>query len=73
MPATDQVTIQHNESASNSIILLSDLDGRVLQQVNTLPHSYQTQLNIQQLAKGVYFIRISDGKTDLQSGKLIKQ
>lgn len=72
MPASDQVTIQHRQSTQNSIIRLYSPDGRMLQQVNALPFTFQTQLTIQNLANGVYIVRYSDGLADVQTSKLIK-
>ncbi len=72
MPASDQVTIQHKQSTENSMITLYSLDGRILQQVRATPFTLQTQLNIQNLANGVYIIRYDDGRADVQSAKLIK-
>ena len=72
MPASDQVTIQHKPSTGNAMITLYSLDGTILQQVNAAPFTLQTQLNIQKLANGVYIVRYDDGRTDVQSAKLIK-
>jgi Secretion system C-terminal sorting domain len=72
MPVNDQVTIQHKQSFGKSIICLSSLDGRILQQVNVPPYTYQTQLNIRNLTKGMYIVRYYDGNAALQTAKLIK-
>jgi Secretion system C-terminal sorting domain len=72
VPATDQVTIQHNQSFEKAMIVLSGLDGRVLQQVNVSPFTLQTQLNINGLAKGIYIVQYYNGKDRFQTAKLIK-
>lgn len=72
MPATDQITIQHRQSSENSIITLYSLDGRILQQKNAAAFTLHTQLNIQNLAKGIYIIRYDDGQSNVQTAKMIK-
>jgi Secretion system C-terminal sorting domain len=72
MPANDQVTIQHKQAFGKSTIILSALDGRVLQQVGVTPFTLQTQLNIGNLTKGMYIVRYYDGNANLQTAKLIK-
>ncbi len=72
MPATDMVTVEHKMSTGASVITLISMDGRVMQQVNVVPFTYQTQLNISQLVKGVYIVNFKDEKANAQSLKLIK-
>jgi Secretion system C-terminal sorting domain len=72
VPANEQVTIQHNPSAMPSMITLIGMDGRIVRQVYSVPYTYQTQLNIHTLAKGLYLVRFDDGQANIQIGKLIK-
>lgn len=72
MPATDLVTVQHRMSPEKSVITLVSMEGRVLQQVNVVPYTYQTQLNVNKLVRGIYIVRFNDGQANAQSLKLIK-
>lgn len=72
MPATDQVTIQHDQAAGNAMITISGLDGKIFQQVNAAPFTLQTQLNINRLARGIYIVRYQDGNKNPQTAKLVK-
>jgi hypothetical protein len=72
VPATDQVTIQHRKSSDNTVITLVSPDGRILQQVVAVPNSLQTQLHLNNLQKGLYFVRYSDGLDEVQVSKIIK-
>lgn len=72
VPATDQVTIQHRKSSDNTVITLVSPDGRILQRVVAVPNSLQTQLQINNLRKGLYIVRYSDGLGEVQVSKIIK-
>jgi len=72
VPATDMITIQHKESTSKSIITLVSPDGRILQRVLVSPNTYQTQLNVNKLAKGAYLVSYNDGETKVQSAWMVK-
>ncbi len=72
VPATDQVTIQHRKSSDKTIVSLVSPDGKILQQVIALPNSLQTQLHINKLQNGLYFVRYDDGQGEVQVSKIIK-
>ncbi|MBK8788513.1 MAG: T9SS type A sorting domain-containing protein [Chitinophagaceae bacterium] len=72
VPATDQVTIQHRKASDKTLITLVSTDGKVLQQVKALPNSLQTQLNLNYLKKGLYFVKYDDGKAEVQVSRIIK-
>jgi hypothetical protein len=72
MPATDQVTVQHGQASGSSMITVTGLDGTIFQQVNVVPFTLQTQLNINRLARGVYIVKYYNGKDDFQTAKLVK-
>ena len=71
-PAKDMVTIQHSKSSERSIITLTSLEGKVLQQVIAMPNTFQTQLNINRLTSGLYIIKYDDGHGDVQMSKVMK-
>lgn len=72
MPAADQVTVQHNQAAGKAMITVSGMDGTIFQQVNVVPLTVQTQLNINQLARGMYIVKYYNGIDNYQTAKLIK-
>jgi Secretion system C-terminal sorting domain len=72
VPANAMVTIQHNKSSLSALISLFTPEGKFLQQVRALPNTFQTQLNIDKLASGIYVVKYDDGNGDIQSIKLIK-
>lgn len=72
VPASEQVTIQHLKASPNTMITLYSAVGKLLQQVRAAPLTLQTQLNISNLAKGVYIVKYTDGMAKEQSAMLIK-
>ncbi|HMK03630.1 MAG TPA: T9SS type A sorting domain-containing protein, partial [Ferruginibacter sp.] len=72
MPAKNQVTVQHDPAMENTIISILSPEGKILQSKVVVPGSYQTQLNIERLAAGLYIVRYADGKGDLKTLKLVK-
>ncbi len=72
MPATDQVYVQHDKAPAKASIFIYGLDGRMVKQVQAIPNTYQTSLNISDLKGGIYLVKYDDGNGDIQSAKLIK-
>jgi len=72
MPATDMVTVQHNQSPVNAMLTVYTLDGRLLQQVSAGAFTVQTQLDIHKLAKGIYIVRYDEGGGNVKTAKLVK-
>ena len=72
VPANEQVTIQHAKATRNGVITLYSPVGKLLQQVKVAPLTLQTQLNISNLAKGVYIVKYNDGIAKEQAVTLIK-
>ncbi len=73
VPATDQVTVQHNKSPERTIITIVSPEGRVVRQVRASLNTLQTQVNISNLPKGIYIVKYDDGSGEVQSLKLIKK
>jgi hypothetical protein len=71
-PASDLVTIQHSKASANTLITLYSPVGKLLQQVKVAPFTYQTQLNVNKLAKGIYVVKFNDEQAPTQSILLIK-
>jgi hypothetical protein len=72
MPAKDQVYIQHDKAPAKVNISIYNLEGKMIQQVQAIPNTYQTSLNISKLMSGMYLVKYDDGNGDIQSAKLIK-
>jgi hypothetical protein len=72
MPATDMVTVQHPAYLSTTILSVVNMEGRVLQQRTVMSNTYQTQLNIQTLPRGIYILKLQPSDGMVQSSKLIK-
>lgn len=72
VPARDVVTVDHNKSSDRSVITLLSPDGKVMKRVTAIPNTLQTQVNINDLNRGVYIIRYDDGQGKVESVKMIK-
>lgn len=72
VPANEQVTIQHRKTSGKTTISLISPDGKVLQQVVAVPGTFQTQININNLQNGLYFVRYDDGQGNIQISRVIK-
>ncbi|OFY87547.1 MAG: hypothetical protein A3F72_20935 [Bacteroidetes bacterium RIFCSPLOWO2_12_FULL_35_15] len=68
-PATDKITMEVPEFKNTSLEILS-MDGRVLKNISL--QSEKTQLNISNLAKGIYILKVKNDKKIITK-KLIKQ
>ena len=72
VPATDYVYVQHDKAPVHVSISLFNMDGRLIKQIQTVPNTFQTRINISELKSGVYIVKYDDGNGDIQSAKLIK-
>jgi hypothetical protein len=72
VPATDELYVQHNKTPASATISIYSLEGRLLKQVQAVPNSFQTYINISNLKQGVYLVKYEDGQGDIQSAKLVK-
>jgi hypothetical protein len=73
MPAFRNVTIQHDRTGSNATLTLTTMDGRTVKHMALPEGSYQTNLELAQMAPGMYLVRIDDGNGAVETVKLIKQ
>ena len=69
-PATDKITIEILGAIKETILAIVDIEGQLLitQQINEL----KTQIDINTLPSGVYFVRLTNDKT-VEVGKIIKE
>jgi Secretion system C-terminal sorting domain len=72
VPATDELYVQHNKTPISANISIYSLEGRLLKQVQAVPNSFQTYVNISSLKQGVYVVKYEDDQGSVQSAKLIK-
>jgi hypothetical protein len=57
-PTQDEITIQSEDFAPNSVVTILDLQGRQVQ--STTLNTSRSIINVSNLPQGVYFIRIED-------------
>ena len=74
-PAYDHITIEFNTSTEESYsVKLTDVTGRVVvaQEHNSVLGENQIQVNLDQIAKGVYMLAIQKGETSLNKKIVIQ-
>jgi hypothetical protein len=59
-PATDHVTVNYSSSVENTIVQVIGLDGKLIMEQKA-QNTGQTTLQVGELKRGIYFIRVSDG------------
>jgi hypothetical protein len=72
VPANDQVYVQHDKAPVKATISVYSFDGRMVRQIQSIPNTYQTSVDISNLKAGIYMVKYDDGNGDIQSAKLIK-
>jgi Secretion system C-terminal sorting domain len=72
MPATNEFTVQHNRVSADAKMTIASVDGQILKVIIPAQGASHTPVDISRLAPGMYFVRLDDGKGDIQSAKLIK-
>ncbi|MCK9338363.1 MAG: choice-of-anchor J domain-containing protein, partial [Bacteroidales bacterium] len=70
-PANSEINVQLSASLHNGQIAIYDVYGKLLKQVAV--EGNLTTINIQNMASGVYFVRILDGNNILQTMKVVKK
>ena len=72
-PTTDdiQIIMPEIENLSNIQLQLFDLSGRLLQQER--PSSSNTTLSLNNLAQGIYILKVTDNQNILKTIKIVKQ
>lgn len=73
MPATSEVTLQHDRTGNNASITISTMDGRMVKQMSVASGSYQTKVALSSMAPGMYLVRLNDGNGAVETVKLVKQ
>ncbi len=73
MPATTNVTIQHDRTGNNANLTVTTMDGRTVKKMNLSAGSYQTSLQLSAMAPGMYLVRLDDGNGGVETVKLVKQ
>jgi hypothetical protein len=70
-PASDKVTVMLNNSNSNTMIQVLNALGQVVLTKSNV--SEKNELNTESLAKGVYFVKVSNGKESSTSKLIISK
>lgn len=73
MPAFRNVTIQHDRTGTNASLTVTTMDGRTVKQMALPAASYQTNLELNGMAPGMYLVRLDDGNGAVETVKLVKQ
>lgn len=60
-PASNKITILHTAVSNTSTINIYSIDGRLVKTVGLTPSALQTDINIADLPKGNYVVKINDG------------
>lgn len=72
IPARDEITVQHSRLGKTAKIVITSADGHILKVVIPREGASHTPVNISEIATGMYFIRLDDGKGKIQSTKMVK-
>jgi hypothetical protein len=73
VPAKNDITVQHRKLIGKARIIVTSLDGRVLQTVFPTPNSSNTPVTIGSLAPGLYMLRLDDEGGYTESVKFLKE
>jgi hypothetical protein len=73
MPATSDVTLQHDRTGNNASLTITTMDGRTVKQMPIASGSYQTKVTLNAMAPGMYLVRLDDGNGAVETVKLVKQ
>ncbi|HYC41133.1 MAG TPA: T9SS type A sorting domain-containing protein [Chitinophagaceae bacterium] len=72
-PARDNLTVEHARVSRSARITVTSVDGKVLRTLVPAPAASHTMISLSGLSPGVYFVRMDDGKGNVQSMKFIKE
>lgn len=72
-PVTNQLTLQHSSIEGAARISISSADGRIIKTIIPASHSLQTSVDMNNLQKGLYLIRIDAGNGTVETLKILKQ
>jgi hypothetical protein len=72
-PSHDKLNVQYNlEKADNAYLEIIDLQGRILRSMPLIYEHTNEEVNISDLANGVYFLRMSNSEKSVYYSKFIK-
>ena len=70
-PFSSQTTISFSEEQRNTVIKITDVLGKTIQQLTT--NNQQLTLDMTDYAKGIYFVQIMDEKKNVVNRKIVVQ
>lgn len=73
VPAGDYVYLQHEKAPARGIVKLMTIDGRILQRIQTVPNSMQTNIITTNLKPGLYIVQYENGDGMVETIKMVKQ
>jgi hypothetical protein len=75
-PATDRLTVEYNNNSENiqQLMLYNHLGQKVYQSEKiTARGNQKLEINISHLSQGIYFVKLSDGSSEIITEKVIKK
>jgi len=73
MPATNEVTLEHDIATSSSFISIMSIEGRLIRSIKPAAGQAQSTINVSAMKPGVYVIKYTSEDQESASIKLIKQ
>lgn len=70
-PATTQVTITYNEEVANGKVIITDMLGALVQEVNLPANSNKVEISTSKLSSGIYFYTVITGDKKSITQKLM--
>lgn len=70
-PASTSVFIRANKNLKNSTIIVTDLSGKYVKTINIQSHTVDWKIDVTDIKKGIYFMKLISPNTTTKSHKLI--
>ena len=73
LPATNEVTLEHDIATSSSVISIMSIEGRLIRSMKPAAGQAQSTIDVSTMKPGVYVIKYTTDNQEATSIKLIKQ
>jgi hypothetical protein len=71
-PAQSQITVAHKKLTRGAKMVITSLDGRTLKTIIPAIGASHTQVDVNGMTPGMYFLRLEDGMGNIETVKLLK-
>lgn len=71
-PAQNEITVAHKKLTRGAKMVITSLDGRTLKTIIPAAGASHTQVNVNGMNPGMYFLRLEDGMGNIETVKLLK-